>query len=340
MDLYKAYDMMDWQFIKEMLVALNFPAHFIHIDMACIISTRYTIMINGTPTPTFQAKRGLRQGDPFSHLLFVIGMEYLSRILKSVEDQYGFHPRCRKTKLTHLCFPDDLMLFCKGDIPLSALYTTGITPETKNSIGDELTQFSFGTFPFKYLGIPLSIKSSLLLNVNKFADKMTRKIRGWQAKNLSDLSSHRGSSNVLMTSADPFYGSVCKPKCGGWGIKDVLTWNQIAVGKIAWHIHIMKDSMWVRWVNGVYTKGGNWGLYNAPINASWTMRKLCKIKDTWKQWVFKDAYSIKEVYTTTFQCQPKVNWRILVWSGVVIPRTRFCCWLLALGKLKTKEQTP
>ena len=118
MDLYKAYDMMDWKFIKEMLVALNFPAHFIHIDMACIISTRYTIMINGTPTPTFQAKRGLRQGDPFSHLLFVIGMEYLSRILKSVEDQYGFHPRCRKTKLTHLCFPDDLMLFCKGDIPL------------------------------------------------------------------------------------------------------------------------------------------------------------------------------------------------------------------------------
>ena len=117
-DLCKAYDTMDWHFIKDMLVALNFSLHFIHIIMACITSTSYMLMINGCPTPPFQAKRGLRQGDLLSPLLFVIGMEYLSRSLKSVEDRYGFHPRCRRTKLTHLCFADDLMLFCKGDISL------------------------------------------------------------------------------------------------------------------------------------------------------------------------------------------------------------------------------
>lgn len=50
---------------------------------------------------------------------------------------------------------------------------------------------------------------------------------------------------------------VCKPKrVGGLGIKNIHVWNQITVGKSAWHIHIMKDSLWVRWVHGLYTKGG------------------------------------------------------------------------------------
>ena len=115
-ELCKSYDTMDWKFLRDMLVALNFLIHFIRIIMAYITSTSYTLMINGYPTPPFQAKRGLRQGDPLSPLLFVIGMEYLSRSLKSVEDRYGFHPQCRRTKLTHLCFADDLMLFCKEDI--------------------------------------------------------------------------------------------------------------------------------------------------------------------------------------------------------------------------------
>lgn len=100
-DLCKAYDTMDCYFIRDMLVALNFPSQFIHIVMACITSTRDTLMLNGSPSPCFQAKRGLRQGNPLSPLLFVIGMEYLSRLLRIAEDRYGFQPRCRKTKLTH-----------------------------------------------------------------------------------------------------------------------------------------------------------------------------------------------------------------------------------------------
>ena len=42
-----------------------------------------------------------------SHLLFVIGMEYLSRTL--------IHPRCKKLGLNHLIFADDLLMMCIGD---------------------------------------------------------------------------------------------------------------------------------------------------------------------------------------------------------------------------------
>lgn len=179
-DLQKAYDTMEWLFLRDLMVAFKFPTHFISIVMTCISSTSYSLLLNGCPSPIFQAKRGLRQGDPLSPLLFVIGMEYLSRLLRSVEDSYGFHPRCKRIKLSHLCFVDDLMLFCKGDVSSvrtlyncilrfsqasglqanstkSAIYTAGVDTLVRDAIGD-LTRFSFGTLPFRYLGVPLSSK--------------------------------------------------------------------------------------------------------------------------------------------------------------------------------------
>lgn len=85
--------------------------------MSCISSTQYTFLVNRDPSNIFQPKRGLHQGDPMSPMLFVIGMEYLSRMLTvaGLNDSFRFHPRCRKLKLNHLCFSEDLMLFSKGD---------------------------------------------------------------------------------------------------------------------------------------------------------------------------------------------------------------------------------
>lgn len=107
-------------------------------------------------------------------------MEYLSRLLHSVEGLYDFHPRCKTIKLSHICFADDLMLFCKGDVPYvqvlcecidrfartsglqansskSALYTAGVSCDVQRSMV-EVSRFSLGTLPFTYLGVPLSSK--------------------------------------------------------------------------------------------------------------------------------------------------------------------------------------
>ncbi|XP_057540808.1 uncharacterized protein LOC130818666 [Amaranthus tricolor] len=107
---------------------------------------------------------------------------------------------------------------------------------------------------------------------------------------------------------------------------------------MAWRIHMINESLWVRWVHGVYTKGDNLEIFNAPITASWVMKKICSTKDTLRNWIFHDSYSIKVVYHETFKSTPKVKWRFVVWNRMSIPRHLFCCWLMALDKLKTKDK--
>lgn len=44
-------------------------------------------------------------------------MEYLSRVMKWITDQKGFqfHTKCRRLKLNHLYFADDMLFFGKGE---------------------------------------------------------------------------------------------------------------------------------------------------------------------------------------------------------------------------------
>ena len=323
-----------------MLVALRFPTHFIKIIMSCITSTSYSLVINGHPLKTFHARRGLRQGDPMSPLLFVLGIEYLSRILISASksESFTFHPRCKSTRLTHICFADDLMLFCKADagsvrvmatcIELfsqssgltansskSAIYIVGVNHSIQLQLA-HIVNFSLGNIPFCYLGVPLTSKRLSIRDYDKLVDKLTRRIRSWHAKHLSYAARLQLINLVLMgistcwcqlfvlpkkvinhinaicrsflwfglsntgKPGNVSWARVCTPKkYYGLGIRNLELWNRIAVGKVVWHIAMRKESLWVKWIHNVYTKGGDWRIFNPTPTASWTLRKLCKVKE-------------------------------------------------------------
>lgn len=116
-DLKKAYDSIHWDFIQEVLDTLKFPKLFSQWVMACITTTSFSIQLNRDIVGHFQGGRGLIQGDPISPLLFVLAKEYLSRLFQkqSMTKGFGFHPNCRRLKIVHLMFADDLILFCKAD---------------------------------------------------------------------------------------------------------------------------------------------------------------------------------------------------------------------------------
>ncbi|XP_060217048.1 uncharacterized protein LOC132644468 [Lycium barbarum] len=115
-NLKKAYDTVEWAFVKEMMHALNFPYQFIRWTMACITTPQFTIAINGGLYGCINGRRGLRQGDPISPLIFVICMEYFTRIMKVVAHQVGFefHPKCRSLQLNH--YASRTMSYCSAKL--------------------------------------------------------------------------------------------------------------------------------------------------------------------------------------------------------------------------------
>lgn len=68
-DLEKAYDKLEWGFIIDMLIRVNFPTDLIDIIMSCVSSILTSIFFNGKALDLILPSRGIKQGD-HCHLTF------------------------------------------------------------------------------------------------------------------------------------------------------------------------------------------------------------------------------------------------------------------------------
>ena len=86
-DMAKAYDRMEWAYLKGMLQSLGFVNVWIDRIMTCVSMVTYGVMLHGAEIgpvqPQPQSQRGLPQGDPLSPYLFIINAEGFSALCKT-----------------------------------------------------------------------------------------------------------------------------------------------------------------------------------------------------------------------------------------------------------------
>lgn len=62
MDLVKAYDQVNWDFLRFLLLRIGFNWQVRNWILGFITSRNFVVLINGSPSAFFTASRGLRRG--------------------------------------------------------------------------------------------------------------------------------------------------------------------------------------------------------------------------------------------------------------------------------------
>jgi hypothetical protein len=114
----KAYDRVEWGFLRRMMNKLGFEANWVEVVMNCVSTVTYRVRVNGELTEQIVPQRGLRQGDPLSPYLFFICAEAFSFLLNVAEesgDMVGVRVCPNAPSINHLLFADDSLLLFKID---------------------------------------------------------------------------------------------------------------------------------------------------------------------------------------------------------------------------------
>lgn len=168
------------------------------------------IKVNDQVGSYFQTKKGLRQGDPLSPILFNIVLDMLAIIMSRAKEHgqvKGVVPNLIDGGLSILQYADDTIIFIDHDIEqaknlklllcvfeqLSGLKINFHKSELFcfGDVRDHEYQYSqlfgcnIGSYPFQYLGIPMHFRKLSNKDWKAVEDRVEKRLSGWKGKFLS-----------------------------------------------------------------------------------------------------------------------------------------------------------
>ncbi|CAG8676568.1 14112_t:CDS:2, partial [Acaulospora colombiana] len=117
LDQEKAYDRIDHKYLWEVMEKFGLPKNFIQKVKNLYTNAETAIRLNGCVTEPFPIKRGVRQGDPLSCLLYNIAIEPLFELIRQ-SDIRGIQIHRSTTNARLSAYADDTTVFlCEDDNP-------------------------------------------------------------------------------------------------------------------------------------------------------------------------------------------------------------------------------
>ncbi|XP_039125244.1 uncharacterized protein LOC120261424 [Dioscorea cayenensis subsp. rotundata] len=208
-DFAKAFDVVDWDFIFDLLSARGFGARWVGWIKCILASSKASILVNGSPNGYIRYHRGLRQGDPLSPLLFVLVTDVLSSMFAHALSSKvlvgvplgSFGRRC------NLHYADDLLILTAGGCEdlriiklilylfegMSGLETNfsktclfSSRPVSRLVMRSEIPlQVKVGLLPVVYLGIPISGRRPRKQDWEGVILKVRKRLAAWKLQHLS-----------------------------------------------------------------------------------------------------------------------------------------------------------
>ena len=210
LDISKAYDWVEWDFLKNIMLRLGFPEVWIDRVMCCVSSSSFSVLINGKTYGHIIPTWGLWQRDPLSPYLFLLCAEGFTALLDRAKEEGRLHgvSICRRAPtISHLLFVDDSLLFCQANqedvrcisdtlqlyatayrqcinFEKSSIFSNNMKEEVREQIKRQLRVREVERFG-SYLGLPTLVGRAKYQTFSFLKDRVWKKIQGWKGKLLS-----------------------------------------------------------------------------------------------------------------------------------------------------------
>ncbi|GJR88976.1 RNA-directed DNA polymerase, eukaryota [Tanacetum coccineum] len=208
-DFEKAYDSVRWDYLDDVLKRFGFGEKWCGWIQNCLLSSKGSVIVNGSPTKEFQFHRGLKQGDPLSPFLFLLIMESLHISMQRVVDAGLFRgiQVGSSLQVSHLFYADDAVFMghwseANIDTILRVLdcfyHASGLrinmlksklmgisvssdkVDQAAKKIGCAILQV-----PFSYLGSKVGCLMSRIQSWSEIVNNILTRLSKWKLKTLS-----------------------------------------------------------------------------------------------------------------------------------------------------------